>query len=158
MLPDQGTLAGIYHFRGGFPLTAVDATDYSGTNSCDERANCIGPVQYEKLRTIAGIQWVNPDTCANSDNGIFGTSGVSTLRGPGLDDVALSLQRDFPTFEGQKLEFRAEATTRSITPSSTRRTGTAQDLRARAACSAGYSVISSTQAKRNLQIALKYDF
>ncbi|HTW49386.1 MAG TPA: TonB-dependent receptor [Acidobacteriaceae bacterium] len=151
------TLAGIYTFRGGFPLTAVDATDYSGTNSRGERANCIAPVEYEKLRTIAGVQWVNPDTYTNPDNGTFGTCGVSTLRGPGLDDIDLSLQRDFPTFEGQKLEFRAEGINALNHP-----IFNAPNMycsgSAGAACSAGYGLISSTQGERNLQFALKYYF
>jgi hypothetical protein len=151
------TAAGIYTFRGGFPLTAVDATDYSGTNSRGERADCLGPVRYLKERTISGIQWVDPTTYANPDQGTFGTCGVSTLRGPGLDDVDLSLQRDFPTFEGQKLEFRAEGINALNHP-----IFNAPNMycsgSAGAACSAGYGLISSTQGERNLQFALKYYF
>ena len=53
-------VAGIYTFRGGFPLTVNDGTDYSGTNSRGERADCNGPVNYEKRRTAQGIQWMKP--------------------------------------------------------------------------------------------------
>jgi hypothetical protein len=81
----------------------------------------------------------------------------STLRGPGLDDVDLSLQRDFPTFEGQKLEFRAEGSNALNHP-----IFNAPNMycsgSAGAACSAGFGLISSTPGERNLQFALKYYF
>jgi hypothetical protein len=151
------TIAGIYTFRGGFPLTAVDATDYSGTNSRGERADCLGSVHYLKQRTISGIQWMNPNSYANPQAGTFGTCSVSTLRGPGLDDVDLSVQRSFPTFEGQRLEFRAEAINalnHPIFDSPNMYCGGA----AGAACSAGFGLIGGTQGERNVQVALKYYF
>jgi Carboxypeptidase regulatory-like domain len=151
------TLAGIYTFHGGFPLTATDATDYSGTNSRGERADCLGPVQYEKTRTISGIQWVNPNIYANPDAGSFGTCGVSTLRGPGLDDVDLSIQRDFPTFEGQRLEFRAEGINALNHPIFNAPNMSCSGAAA-TACSAGFGLIGGTQGERNLQLALKYYF
>ncbi|HTV81655.1 MAG TPA: carboxypeptidase regulatory-like domain-containing protein [Acidobacteriaceae bacterium] len=151
------TFAGIYTFRGGFPLTVVDATDYSGTNSRGERADCLGNVEYLKQRTISGVQWVNANTYANPRNGTFGTCGISTLRGPGLDDVDLSIQRDFPTFEGQKLQFRAEGVNALNHP-----IFNAPNMycsgSAGAACSAGFGLIGSTQGERNIQFALKYYF
>lgn len=151
------TLASIYTFRGGFPLTAVDATDYSGTNSRGERADCLGTVQYLKQRTISGVQWVNSDTYANPQNGAFGTCGVSTLRGPGLDDVDLSIQRSFPTFEGQRLEFRAEGINALNHPIFNAPNMYCSGA-AGAACSAGFGLISSTQGERNIQFAFKYYF
>ncbi|MGB6131452.1 MAG: carboxypeptidase regulatory-like domain-containing protein [Acidobacteriaceae bacterium] len=150
-------VAGIYTFRGGFPMTAVDATDYSGTNSRGERADCTGNVQYLKQRTLAGVQWMSPSTYSNPAAGAFGTCGVSTLRGPGLDDVDLSIQRDFPTVEGQRLEFRAEginALNHPIFNSPNMYCSGA----AGAACSAGFGLIGSTQGERNIQFALKYYF
>ena len=150
-------VAGIYTFRGGFPMTAVDATDYSGTNSRGERADCTGNVQYLKQRTLAGVQWMSPSTYSNPAAGTFGTCGVSTLRGPGLDDVDLSIQRDFPTVEGQRLEFRAEginALNHPIFNSPNMYCSGA----AGAACSAGFGLIGSTQGERNIQFALKYYF
>ena len=156
-LINNWTFAGIYTFRGGFPLTAVDATDYSGTNSRGERADCLGNVQYLKQRTISGVQWVNASTYANPQNGTFGTCGISTLRGPGLDDIDLSIQHDFPTFEGQKLQFRAEGINALNHP-----IFNAPNMycsgSAGASCSAGFGLIGSTQGERNVQFALKYYF
>ena len=151
------TVAGIYTFRGGFPLTVTDATDYSGTNSRGARADCLGSVQYLKQRTISGIQWMNPGTYANPQNGTFGSCGISTLRGPGLDEIDLSVQRDFPTVEGQRLEFRAEGINALNHP-----IFNAPNMGCSgspgAACSAGFGLIGSTQGERNIQFALKYYF
>lgn len=156
-LINNWTLAGIYTFRGGFPMTVTDATDYSGTNSRGERADCDGPVQYLKQRTVSGIQWMNPGTYSNPAAGSFGTCGVSTLRGPGLDDVDLSIERDFPTFEGQRLEFRAEGINALNHPIFNSPNMSCSGA-ASAACSAGFGLIGSTQGERNLQVALKYYF
>ena len=150
-------VAGIYTFRGGFPLTAVDGTDFSGTNSRGERANCSGNVHYLKQKTSAGIQWMDPGVYSNPESGTFGTCSVSTLRGPGLDDIDLSIQRDFPTFEGQRLEFRAEGINALNHPifntPNVFCTGAAG-----ASCDAGFGLISATQGERNIQFALKYYF
>jgi hypothetical protein len=82
---------------------------------------------------------------------------VSTLRGPGLDDIDLSIQRDFPTFEGQRLEFRAEGINALNHPifntPNVFCTGAAG-----ASCDAGFGLISATQGERNIQFALKYYF
>jgi len=150
-------VAGIYTFRGGFPLTAVDGTDFSQTNSRGERADCLGPVHYLKQKTAQGIQWMDPSAYANPANNSFGTCGVSTLRGPGLDDIDLSIQREFPTFEGQRLEFRAEGINALNHPifdtPNVYCTGNAGQP-----CVAGFGLIGGTQGERNIQFALKYYF
>jgi hypothetical protein len=151
------TFAGIYTFRGGFPLTATDATDYSNTNSRGERADCSGQPHYLKQRIASGVQWVDPTSYSNPAAGTFGTCRVSTLRGPGLDTVDISIQRDFPTFEGQKLEFRGEGINALNHP-----VFNSPDVycygAAGASCGAGFGLISSTQGERNIQFALKYYF
>ena len=150
-------LAAIYTFRGGFPLTVVDGTDFSGTNSRGERADCTGTVRYEKRKTSSGIQWVDPGTYTNPATGTFGSCSVGSLRGPGLDDIDVSVQRDFPTFEGQRLEFRAEGINALNHPifdtPNVYCTGAAG-----AGCDAGFGLIGATQGERNIQFALKYYF
>jgi len=151
------TLSPIYTWHGGFALTATDENDNSGTNSRGERANCSGKPQYEKKLTTNGIQWVSGSNYSNPAQGSFGSCGVSTLRGPGLDNVDLSIQRDFPTFRGQKLEFRAEAMNALNHP-----IFSAPDVYCQGgagnSCYTNFGIIWSTQGERNIQFAMKYSF
>ena len=149
-------LAGIYTWHGGFPLT-IGAIDYSGTSSRGERANCTGPVKYLKQKTSAGIQWIDSTGITSPDLGTFGTCSVSSLRGPGLDNVDISIQRDFPTFEGQRIEFRAEGINAFNHP-----IFDTPDVFCASApgvsCNAPFGLIGATQGERNVQFALKYYF
>jgi hypothetical protein len=151
------TLGSIYTWHGGFALTATDANDYSGTNSRGERANCSGKPQYDKKLTTNGIQWISGSNYSNPAQDTFGTCGVSTLRGPGIDNIDLSVQRDFPTVQGQRLEFRAEGMNALNHP-----VFNAPDVycqgSAGASCWTNFGIIWSTQGERNFQFALKYYF
>jgi hypothetical protein len=149
-------LAGIYTFHGGFPLT-VEAIDYSGTNSRGERADCVGPVKYLKQKTAQGIQWIDSTGFVSPASGTFGNCSVSSLRGPGLDNIDISIAREFPTFEGQHLEFRAEginALNHPIFDTPDVFCASAPG----AACNQPFGLIGATQGERNIQFALKYYF
>jgi hypothetical protein len=150
-------LSSIYTWHGGFPLTAYDSNDYSNTNSRGERADCSGKPQYVKKLTTNGIQWVSGSTYSNPASGSFGTCGVSTLRGPGLDNIDISIQRDFPTFQGQRLEFRAEGMNALNHPVFNSPYVGCQGS-AGAACLSNFGIIWSTQGERNIQFAMKYYF
>ncbi len=144
----------IYTWHGGFPLTILASNDYSRTNSQGARADCNGQPRYEKKLTSAGIQWFDPSVYSNAQNGRFGTCGVSTVRGPGLNSVDVSLQKDFPIREAMRLEFRSEFINALKHPifnaPSTYCSGSAGN-----ACAAGLGLINSSQGERNIQFALK---
>jgi hypothetical protein len=142
----------IANFHGGFPLT-VNAVDRSGTKARSARANCIAaPVVFGTQNVSAtlggGYQWFSPASFAQPASG-FGSCGVGTVRGPGLNTVDLSFSKQFHVTEHQYLEIRAEFINFSNTPilnAPNRSIGST------------LGVVSSSQGPRNIQLAAKYNF
>ncbi len=139
-------LSGIYQLRGGFPST-VFAGDNSGTGERTSRANCLAPPKFPKTPVATGgIQWVDPSSYGPQALGTFGTCGVATLRGPGLDTLDLTAEKNFPISESKRLEFRAEFINFTNTPI----------LNAPSTfIGAGFGQITSSQGARNIQFGLK---
>lgn len=153
------TVSPIYTWHGGFPLTILSGSDYSGTNSGGARANCNAQPRYLKQATAVGIQWFDPTVYSNQSRGAFGTCGVSTVRGPGLDQIDMSLQKNFPMRDSLYLQFRSEfinALNHPIfdAPASTC-SGSASVLGTPSPCSVGLGMISASQGQRTIQFALK---
>jgi hypothetical protein len=141
-------LSGIYSLHGGFPLT-ISADDKSGTNSRGPRANCNAAPNYPKSGLAkGGLQWFDPTVYSQPASG-FGTCGVGTVRGPGLDTVDLSLQKQFPLTETKRLEFRGEFINLLNHP-----------ILNSPSASVGASLgqITTSQGERNIQFALKFYF
>jgi hypothetical protein len=130
----------------------ITANDASGTISRGPRANCITPpVVYGTQNVPAalggGYQWFSPASYAQPTSG-FGSCGVGTVRGPGLNTVDLSVSKLF-NVEHQNLEVRGEFINVSNTPilgAPSRSLGS------------NLGVVNSSQGPRNIQIALKYNF
>ncbi len=142
-------LSGIVQWHGGFPLT-TEGPDNTHTNSRGMRLDCNGPVQYEnKPASTGGIQWFSGSTFSNALPGQFGTCSVGDIRGPGMDTLDLSLQREFPFGEGKRIEFRSEFLNFFNTP-----------ILGAPAVYGGSSMgqITSSQGARNIQFGLKFYF
>jgi hypothetical protein len=139
-------------FRGGFPLTLGD-NDVSGTNSFGPRPNCNAPADVlGKVQAVGaagpGYQWFSAAPYVQPTSG-FGSCGVSTVYGPGEQNVDLGIAKSFPVHELQNVEFRGEfinAFNHVILNAPN--TGIGPTL----------GVISSSQGARNIQFALKYNF
>jgi hypothetical protein len=111
-------VSGIYQAHTGYPLT-IFASDASGTNSRGARANCSGPSQVFGKKTspgVLGYQWFDPTAYSAAAPATFGTCGVGTVRGPGLDTLDMSFQKFFPLFENKRIEFRSEFINFTNTP------------------------------------------
>lgn len=141
------TVSGIYSLHSGFPLT-ISAGDASGTNSRGSRANCNAPANVFGKQNYAsgGYQWFDPTSYGPPTPGTFGSCGVGTVRGPGLNTLDLSLLKSFPIKERAKVEFRAEFINLTNTvilnsPS--------------AGLGAGLGSIQGSQGARNIQFGLK---
>jgi len=101
----------------GFPVTATAPATVLNAPGSSNTADCRGPI--EKLGSpnawwsragLADPNVVSPLTPR------FGTCGVGVLRGPGLIDVDLGVQRMFHVTERLTLQFRADAMNLSNTP------------------------------------------
>ncbi|HZT73221.1 MAG TPA: carboxypeptidase regulatory-like domain-containing protein [Terriglobales bacterium] len=144
-------LSGMWQWHGGYALT-VQGGDASGTNSRGARADCLAPPKIMNQPLPGGsagngIQWFDPTPFGSPTPGTFGTCGVGTVRGPGLNTLDFSLQREFPLSESRRVEFRAEFINFTNTPILN-----TPDV----FLGGGLGQITSSQGERNVQFALKF--
>lgn len=144
-------VSGIYQARSGFPLT-ISGGDASGTNSRGSRANCNGQSQVFGKKVVPGVlgyQWFDATPYGPALPATFGTCGVGTVTGPGLNTLDLSLQKFFPVTETKRFEFRSEFINLTNTPIlNSPSTGLGPDL----------GRVTGSQGARTIQFALKFLF
>lgn len=141
-------VSGIMTLRGGFPLT-ITSLDRSGTTSRGPRADRIADGAGRR-EAGPGRTWFDASAFRLPVAGTFGNSGIGVVRGPGLKNVDLSLQKTFRVTESKRFEFRAELFNVSNTPEFN-----APD---RAVQSATFGEINSAQGEREIQFGLKFYF
>jgi hypothetical protein len=144
------TVSPIFSVHGGYPLT-ISAGDASGTKSRGARADCIAPANVfgKQEYSGGGFQWFSPKSYAAPSAGHFGSCGVSTVRGPGLFSLDLSVQKDFSITESKKLQFRTEFINLPNHPIlNSPGTGLGSQL----------GLVQSSQGERNIQFAMKFYF
>lgn len=99
-------------FRGGFPISLSSNSDHSGTNSFQNRPDCIAPPRVLHKHPIGngfyGYRWFDPASYVEPKDGYFGSCSVSSVYGPGEQNIDASVSKIFPVTEHQNLEFRAE--------------------------------------------------
>jgi hypothetical protein len=147
-------------FRGGFPLTLSSNDDHSGTNSFQNRPNCLAPPHVLHKQPIGngfyGYRWFDPASYQEPSTGYFGNCSVSSVYGPGEQNIDASLAKIFSITEHQNLEFRAEfinAFNHTIldAPSNGGIDITNPD-------GGTIGQINKSEGARNIQFALKYNF
>jgi hypothetical protein len=144
----------IYTIRGGFPLT-FEEIDFSHTNSRGERPNCNGSIPVVKRPLSNGIQWFDGSSVSEPADKTFGSCGIGVVRGPGLNDLDLSLQKNFLFGESRKLQFRTDFLNTFNHPILS--TGYCTIGFGAAGCGS-FGQISGSQLERNIQFALKFYF
>ena len=88
--------------QNGFSLTPALSVSKQGLAS---RPNTIGaPIAGPKT----AAEWFNIAAYAQPAAGYFGDAGVGSIRGPGVVNFDMTLYKDFPIRERQRIEFRAE--------------------------------------------------
>ena len=146
-------VSAILTFHSGFPMTPYTWTDTSGTglgNVFSTRADCVSPANILNTNYSAGgIQWFNPNAFATPANGAFGNCGNGVVRSPGMGNLDLSVQKDFPIGERGKVQFRGDFINVANHP-----IFDAPNL----ALGGGLGVITATQPPRNIQLGLKFIF
>jgi hypothetical protein len=142
-------LSSIYAVQTGLPFTATLNFDNAnaGTVSYPNRI-CSGSLSDH---TIA--KWFDTSCFVSPAQYLFGNEGRNVIRGPGRDNLNLSLNRRFPLRfrEGMALEFRAEAYNTFNHPQFARPANTVGN--------AGYGSITATAVtNRQMQLALRLAF
>ena len=147
-------------FRGGFPLTLSSNDDHSGTNSFQNRPNCIAPPHVLHKQPIGngfyGYRWFDPASYQEPSAGYFGNCSVSSVYGPGEQNIDASAVKIFPISERQNVEFRAEfinAFNHTIldAPNNGGINVTNPD-------GGTIGQVNTSEGARNIQFALKYNF
>ena len=138
----------------GFPMSPYGSGDQSGTNSRSSRPNCNSTVHVQgrvpAAGDLKGYQWfVNDDNFSTPTAGTFGTcpAQLGWLRGPGYADLDLSLQKNFQLTERYKLQFRTD-----FINAFNHVNLNAPDM----GFGPTMGQITSAQAPRNIQFALKF--
>ncbi len=105
-------LSGLVVAHSGPPFTAGASAATLNAPYSGQFANCLAAPQ--ELGSI--LQWYSRSTFAVPSAGRFGTCGINRLRGPGLFNVDMGLQRRFDITERVNLSFRAEMFNAANTP------------------------------------------
>ena len=147
-------------FRGGFPLTLSSNSDHSGTNSFQNRPDCVAPPRVLHKQTIGnglfGYRWFDPNSYAEPKDGYFGSCSVSSVYGPGEQNIDGNLAKTFKITDRQNVEFRAEfinAFNHTILDAPSN--GGINTLNPD---SGTIGQITNSEGARNIQFALKYNF
>ena len=136
-------------FRDGFPLT-LGANDSSNTGSFAPRPECNGaPTVFGKKYVANGIQWFDPSVYSQPAAGTFGNCSVSSVRGPGEQNIDLGIAKTFPVRESLNVEFRTEFLNAFNHPIlDAPNTGLGSNL----------GLITHSEGARNIQFGLKINF
>jgi hypothetical protein len=104
-------LSGINQFQSGGPFSIRNNQDIAGVgpgsgNQFWNQVSDPNAVQRTAFTTTA--VWFNKDAFARPANGTWGTQPRNGLRNPGFRAFDVGLRKNFPTFEGQRLQLRFE--------------------------------------------------
>jgi hypothetical protein len=107
-------LSAIAVARSGFPFSATAATTTLNAVFSSQYADCLAPPQ--QVGSI--LQWYSPSTFAPvpAAERRFGTCGLNNLRGPGLFNTNLGVDRKFTITERFSLDFRTDVFNLGNTP------------------------------------------
>lgn len=98
--------------HSGLPFTATASTATLNAPFSNQFADCL--TQPQKVGSI--FQWYNPSAFAPPSSGRFGTCGTNSLRGPGLFNTNIGVDRKFRITERFGLDFRTDMFNVANTP------------------------------------------
>jgi hypothetical protein len=98
---------GIARFASGFPLTVTSTNVCQCGSFVPQRVNLVNPGNYGIISDPTVTHWFDATAYAVPDLGTQGTAGRNTIRGPGTQQINLSLIKQFPVNRA-RVEFRAE--------------------------------------------------
>ena len=102
----------LFSAYSGTPFTAIADNSTLNSSGSTQRADCSA-----KPRKLGDIhQWYDRSDFRVPASGRFGTCGVNTLRGPGLVNLDMGLDRKWRLGERSELKFRVESFNVANTP------------------------------------------
>jgi hypothetical protein len=99
-------VSGIAEFSTGVPRTVMDI-DNSGTGLGDQHADRIAGCDDHDAPGDR-FQWFNTSCYVAPAFGAWGSAGQGTINDPGINNWNVSLAKSFRTFEGHRIDLRAE--------------------------------------------------
>ena len=110
------SLNGIFNHYSGAPFTISAATSSCNCPGNSQVADQIKPSVAIVGSGVGGQAYFDPLAYAPVTGARFGTSGFNQLRGPGNNNLDMSIFRTFKITERYKVQLRAEAMNVSNTP------------------------------------------
>lgn len=140
-----------------------DNTNGIGPYTLANLPDCNGAVHVlnKRMAAVPGsqpgyIQWIDPSNVSPAAANTFGTCSVGNVRGPGYENVDLSLHKDFEFTETKRLEFRWEALNAFNHPVWTFNGGPANGSFDPG--QSNFGRILGSQSERIMQLAMKFYF
>lgn len=141
--------SGVLTLRTGLPLTIGESPDTSNTGSSAPRPDAIANGNLPRDQRSPD-RWFDTAAYARQAAGTFGNAGTGTIRNPAITNFDFGLQKRFTVAERKYFEFRAEAFNLTNTPVFT---GVGRTLG-----NSTFGKLTSAQAEREIQLALKFYF
>jgi len=111
------SLNGIFNHYSGIPFSVIASAASCNCPGNSQPANLINPSAARIYGTgLNGQSYVNASAYAPVTGPVFGTAGFDQLRGPGNNDLDLSIFRNFRLTERFGLQARGESFNLSNTP------------------------------------------
>ncbi len=148
-------LGGVYTAHTGFPLTIKGSGDPSGTGARSFRASVVG-TPHDPHLIGPNVLYLDPTAYIQPSAGTFGNAGIGTDLGPGLNQLNVSLSKQFHITEKKYFVLRCDAYSLTNTPAFT--SPAAAPVGSQTITSPQFGQIRYSQGERNLQVVAKFYF
>ena len=148
-------LGGVYTAHTGFPLTIKGSGDPSGTGARSFRASVVG-TPHDPHLIGPNVLYLDPSAYVQPAAGTFGNAGIGTDLGPGLNQLSLSLSKQFHITEKKYFVLRCDAYGVTNTPAFT--SPASAPVGSQTITSPQFGQIRYSQGERNLQVVGKFYF
>jgi len=146
-------ISGINQFQSGNPFSVRNTQDIAGVGpgSGNQFWNQVSdPTDVQKTEFTNSAVWFNKAAFARPANGTWGVQPRNGIYNPGFWNFDVGLRKNFPTFEGQRLQMRFEFFNVLNHPN----WGGANSN----PTSGQFGLVTSKSGNRTIQIAMKYIF
>ncbi|HEX8088832.1 MAG TPA: hypothetical protein VF762_08275, partial [Blastocatellia bacterium] len=140
---------GIYSYFGGTPIDVISSVNTAGLASAVNPRPDLIPGVPIYLHTGDRTRFLNPAAFAIPAFGTFGNLGRGVIRGPAINNVDFSVNKNWRMRERYGLQFRAEMFNALNHPNFVAISNS---------LSGGFGTLSATQSHREIQFGLKFSF